>query len=131
MSEAEWEWFNYIGVSVGFILILFWLYPFWRRVLRFFSGDDVALDWPMIRNVIIVVAVLALGIYTFTNERPSFAWKHPTFPLVKQEESMGECIMRAIEAVGGRATFSAIHMRNKYRDACLAAKGFKLEQVDD
>lgn len=140
MSGAEWEWWNYAGVSLGSIFMLFFIYPFCMRMLRFFSGDSVTLDLRMIRNMVIspvagivvaVITVFAFGVYVFTKEGPSFAWRHPTLPLTKQEEIAGKCRMRAIEAVGGRGNFSANYMRSKYREACLAANGFKFEQVDD
>ncbi len=136
MSGAEWQWWNYAGVMIGSFLILFSFYPLWRRMLRFLSGDGMTLNWTMIRNtisfadvgrVIILVILIAFGIYVFTRESPSFVWKHPTLPLAKQKEIVGECRMRAIDALGGRMAVS--HMRKEYRAACLTSKGFKLEQV--
>ena len=138
MSGAEWQWWNYAGVSIALIMMFLSAYPAWRRLVRFVSGGEVTLDWPLVRDVIAPVVVVAVSvvtiigvvIYLFTMERPSFTWTHPALAVQEQEKAKADCKMQAFDAIGGRGSLSAIDARNNYRSACLTAKGFVLREVD-
>ncbi len=140
MIGAEWHWWNYLGVSIGLIMMLFSLYPVWRWVAGNASAltkSDINLsfgDILGIASMLVMVCLIGWGVYyiIFVYERPqSPVWVHPTLPPAEQEKAKAKCRIAAYEAIGagtGKPSDPTPWHRNSYVDQCLIARGFKIEQ---
>ena len=102
-----------------------------HSIVRVFSGSVGFVI--VVQAVLILIAVtVAVGVIyyaMFVYEFPKWAWTHPTLSVAEQTKVRAECEMRAIE-VGGSGTKIG-SPRYEYESACLTAKGFKRERVNE
>ena len=142
MSGADWHWWNYLGVSIGLILMFLSIYPAWRRILRFVGTGGLAVNWqavgvytkalwlPVLSLAALISVTTGLIYYVaFVYERPKWVWTHPAFSFAEIQKEKARCEMRAIEAVGGGPKIGSA--RYEYESACLAARGFSLKREED
>ena len=137
MSGAEWNWWNYVGVSLALILMFYSLHPLWQRLVRFIGGGGVKLNFSMVRNMMTVQLAIALIaapiivggiIHLLTREWPSYVWVHPTLSAEKQKRAKANCRMKAYKVIGGGTgkmlDRTEDHWRSYVAD-CLTSKGFE------
>ena len=140
MSEAEWHWWNYLGVGLGLIVMFASVYPAWRRLAGFVLGGGITLKGPPLREVIwpllgligllMILAGIIVGVvHLLTMERPSFVWTHPYEPAWEHEKDKAECEMLALEKIGTGDWVTTASGRERYMNACMTRKGYKLKEV--
>lgn len=137
--EAEWQWWNYVGVSLGLFGMCLSAYPMWRRLSRAVTENGATVDVgdivkPILALLFLGGALALSGYLVFVYESPKWEWVHPTLSAAEQERTKAECEMAAYDAIGGGGDGIAIGStkgtdRLRYVSACLTAKGFKHEQV--
>ena len=139
MSGAEWNWWNYAGVSTGLILMFLSLYPVSRRVLRRVSGSRMMFDWqtvsayakalwlPLLALSGLVIVVVGMIVALIYYDPPKKIWAHPTLSAAEQKKAKAECEMRAIEVGGSGPRIGSA--RYEYEAACLNSMGFESKKV--
>ncbi len=134
---SAWTWWALAAAGVP-LLAVPTIYDRRNRIIAALHAPS----WTILRQwreilglmvfVIAVSALIYLVINTFTKERPSYVWMHPTATAGDTEKAKAECEMAAYEAIGG-GTGGIMDPkpgeRWRYKMACMTTRGFNLVQV--